>query len=169
MIIAVGGCSTSGKSKFASQLANMLQNNYEKKTKILCQDDFVKQKKDIPLINGHTDWEIPESIEFMLFKNAIIHADENNEIVIAEGLMIYFLPEINKLYDLNFFIDINRKTFFERKTKDFRWGKEPIWYIEHIWESFLKYGQPETVKNIIHIDGTKKININKIVSIVLNF
>jgi hypothetical protein len=71
---------------------------------------------------------------------------------------------MNKLYDRKLFVEIDRDTFMKRKHFDFRWGKEPDWYIEHIWESFLKYGQPPQDEDLIFIDGTKKFDVPAILS-----
>ncbi len=165
MIIAIGGCSTSGKSALAAEIAKHLPG---KKVKILCQDDFTYPTPEIPKINGHTNWEIPESIDFGLMKKGIKEAAKDNDLVIAEGLMIYHDPEINKMFDKKLFVDIDRDTFWERKHHDFRWGKEPDWYIEHIWNSFLKYGQPPADKDVIFIDGKKPFETEKIISLIFS-
>ncbi len=162
MIVAIGGCSNSGKSVLAKKLA---ETQPDKKSVILCQDDFTKPKPEIPLFKNHTDWEVPESIDFRKLKEAIIENSGKFDIVIAEGLMIYHSPDINKLFDKKLFVNIDKETFFKRKRNDLRWGKEPEWYINHIWESFLKYGQPpENDNEIIFIDGTKEFNIQEIAS-----
>ena len=163
MIIGIGGCSTSGKSALAAEIAKQLHGI---KVKVLCQDDFTYPTPEIPKINGHTNWEIPESINFRLLKKGIEKASLENDLVIAEGLIIYHNPEINKMFDKRLFIEIDRNTFLKRKHNDFRWGKEPDWYIEHIWKSFLKYGQPPEDKNIIFIDGKKPFETNKIISLI---
>ena len=160
MIIAIGGCSNSGKSALAKGIAVRIK---DKPVKVLCQDDFTHPTHMIPKIKGHTDWEIPASIDFGAMKHEIEESSKNNDIVIVEGLMIYYLPELNKLYDKKLFVNINKKTFLKRKYSDFRWGKEPDWYVEHIWNNYLKYGQPPKEDALI-IDGTKEFNIDKIIS-----
>jgi uridine kinase len=159
MIIAIGGCSTSGKSALAAQLAEHFS---DKKVKVFCQDDFTYPTPDIPKINGHTNWEIPESIDFEWMKNTIEKASKEYDLVIAEGLLIYHWPELNKMFDKKLFVEIDKKTFWERKHKDFRWGKEPDWYIEHIWNSYLIYGRPPKDKDLIVIDGTREFDIKEI-------
>lgn len=138
MIIGIGGVSNAGKSKLAIEVKSYFP---LKDVLILCQDDFVKPAEMIPQINNHIDWETPESIDVEAYKKAIISASEIDEVVIAEGIFAFSYPSLNLLYDKRIFVSISKEVFMERKMKDLRWGREPNWYIHHIWDSYLQHGK----------------------------
>ena len=136
MVISVGGISNAGKSRLAEKIADYYSG---KSVIVLCQDNYARPTPDIPKIKGHTNWEIPDSIDFDRFYQALVESIAEYDVVIAEGLFIFYEERLIGLYDKSIYISISRDTFFERKRKDFRWGKEPEWYMEHIWYSNMKY------------------------------
>ena len=136
MIIGIGGISNSGKSK----LAEKIKNHYsDKSVLVLCQDNFAVPTGKIPKINDHTDWEIPASIDFDRFYEKILEEISHYDIVIDEGLFVFYEQRLNQLYDKMIYLSISEETFIKRKKKDLRWGKEPEWYIKHIWENHHLY------------------------------
>jgi nicotinamide/nicotinate riboside kinase len=162
MIIGIGGISRSGKS-FLAQKLKVEFNRKNMKTIILEQDVFVLPEQSIPMIRDHIDWEIPESIDWIRLKETITHHVKENEVVIVEGLMVFWDNNLSKMYDRRILINLDRDSFMARKKRDLRWGLEPDWYIEHIWNSFLIYGQmPEPSDLDIIIDGAREIDISKI-------
>ena len=164
MVIGIGGSSNSGKSTLAKQLSSYYK---DISVKVLCQDDFVKRRDYLTTINEHVDWEVPSTIEIEKYINAVIDAKNKYKLVICEGLFAFWFEELNKLYDKKIFLKINELTFKERKSKDFRWGKEPNWYINHIWESHLRYCEIPFKKNkYFIIDASKKINIEELVKFI---
>ena len=136
-IIGIGGVSNSGKSRIARKIRGFFK---DESVRILHQDNYVREEAEIPKIDGKTDWECPESMDFNGFIKAIEEAAREHDVVIAEGLMVFYDDMINRLFNRRIFAEIPRIVFFKRKEKDLRWGKEPAWYMEHIWESYLKYG-----------------------------
>ena len=86
------------------------------------------------------------------------------EIVIAEGLMIYYHRQTVDLFNKRLFVDLDKATFLKRKSRDLRWGKEPPWYMEHIWESYLKYGIiPNMLNDVFTVDGHHSIDIYPVI------
>jgi uridine kinase len=161
MIIAIGGSSTAGKSTLAAKIGEVYDH---KKVKIFCQDSYVKPEPEIPLIRNHIDWEVPASIDFKKFYKAIVIASEQYEVVIAEGLMIYYHRQTVDLFNKRLFVDIDKETFLKRKARDLRWGKEPPWYMEHIWESYQKYGTvPPVLNDVFKVDGRRSIDIYSVI------
>jgi hypothetical protein len=62
------------------------------------------------------------------------------------------------------FVEIDKETFLKRKARDLRWGKEPRWYMEHIWDSYLKFGLvPEMLSDVFTVDGRRTINVYPII------
>ena len=167
-IIGIGGVSRSGKSFLAKQLAARFEKT-GRSVKTFDQDDFVFPERMIPTIRNHLDWERPESIDFQKLKLAISNARKDYDIVIAEGLMVFSYPDVFRMFNYTIFIKLDREEFLARKRSDLRWGREPDWYIDHIWEGYLKYGQypkgynPNLIldgNDLFDIDGTYK-NITK--------
>jgi uridine kinase len=164
MIIGIGGVSNSGKSALAEQIKDTLP---QKTVWIVCQDNFTFPKNQIPVIQNHTDWEHPHSIDFISYEKAIKNAAKKYDVVIAEGLLIFWNDKVNALFDKRIFIDLHKDTFLQRKSNDMRWGAEPDWYKEHIWQSFLKFGQPPREENILHIPGKAPFNMARILQYLL--
>ena len=160
LCIGIGGVSRSGKTFLADLLQTAIADSV-----VIHQDIFIPPEAEIPTINGHLDWERPEAIKWLSFSNAIDDALGSGKTVIAEGLMVFQNPEINLHYNKAIFINISRETFFQRKQSDLRWGREPDWYINHIWDSYLKFGQiPSLMKDILLIDGENDFELPTILS-----
>lgn len=156
MIIAIGGVSRAGKTTLARKIRDLF---HPKSVTVLCQDDFVKPIQEIPSVNDRIDWEHPDSIDHHAFKVAIMAESEENEIVIAEGLMVFYDAETEALFDKKILIQIDFDTYLRRKKKDLRWGAEPDWYIKHIWESYLKYGNPIDDGSFMKLDCIKDYHL----------
>ncbi len=160
MVIGIGGVSNSGKSHLAENLVNHFR---DRSTKIISQDNFALPSDKIPHIFDHIDWEAPESINFVKFKQTIVEAIKSHDFVIVEGIFAYYDKKINELYDKKLFIEISKETFLDRKIKDTRWGIEPAWYMDHIWKSYLKFGQPKKkLKDIYLINGNSEIILSDV-------
>ena len=160
MVIGIGGVSNAGKTTLATRLKNELE---PLRVCVLCQDDFAKPVSEIPRIRGHVDWETPESIDLAKYYKHILEAQRTHDIVIAEGLFAFCDNHFNKHYDKRIFLTINKKTFWERKSKDLRWGKEPEWYMEHIWQSHFRCGVLKEVNtNTLVLSGEQMVDLNKL-------
>ncbi len=167
MIIGIGGVSTAGKSSLAFRLRKEFE--HEAKVKTLCQDDFIRPESEIPRIRGHIDWECPESIDHEMYYQAILREQKVNDIVISEGLFAFNDERVSLLYDKRIFLLITHETFWQRKLRDLRWGREPDWYIEHIWNNYLKYGKIASERdNVLRLHSDTKIDINKVIAYLLD-
>jgi nicotinamide/nicotinate riboside kinase len=163
MIIGIGGVSRSGKSTLANLLVTYFRKN-GKKAIILHQDDFVFPETKIPKIKNKTDWESPQSIDFKQYNEVIELFRTRFDIVIAEGLFAFYDYNINQNYDKKFHVKISKRTFLIRRAMDIRWGYEPTWFIDHVWQSFLKYGKPSKVlKGIVNISGEDEFDMEKVI------
>ncbi len=169
MIIGIGGRSRSGKTTFAENLVWHYRSN-NKRAIALHQDDFVKKLQDIALIEDHTDWETPQSIDFNLLIKAVQFLNNDFDLIVVEGILAFASNELNDLYNCCFFTQISEETFRIRKAADTRWGEEPTWYINHIWESFLKYGQPpQNLQSLMIINGEKPYQMGEIEEFLRHF
>lgn len=161
MVIGIGGISNAGKSRLASKIKNYYS---DKKVEILCQDDFAFPVENIPKINGHTDWECPESIDFNRYETAALEAIETYDIVIIEGIFAFNSSSLNKLINKKIFLTLDQRFFFMRKNNDLRWGKEPDWYIEHIWKSHQTYCKSSIPADALVLKAGKEISIDSVVN-----
>ena len=167
VIVGIGGISRSGKSSLARELQKLFEEN-GKTVEVLQQDKFVFPECLIPKINDHVDWERPESIDIQGFIRALKESSRINDVTIAEGLMVYWNPEVLNLFTCRIFIKLDKEEFFRRKQTDLRWGKEPDWYVEYIWDSYLKYGKfPANVKMDIVLDGNSDFDPGIVFSKIL--
>ena len=140
MVIGIGGVSRSGKTTRALDL----QASFEKAGKtavVLHQDDYTRPKRLIPRIRYKIDWEHPGSMDFRRLEKAILDARAQYDVVIAEGILVFYDPAVNALFDERYLMEIDRNTFLDRRTKETRWGREPRWYIEYVWDSYLRWGK----------------------------
>jgi uridine kinase len=161
MVIGIGGVSNAGKSSLAIRIKNYYPS---KKVVILCQDDYAFPSDKIPLVRDHIDWECPESIDFEHYEKAVIEAIEENDIVIAEGIFAFHKDSTAKLFDKKVFLTLDNRFFFMRKNTDLRWGKEPDWYIEHIWTNHIKYCKNNTPPDVLKIRAGREIILDNIIN-----
>lgn len=160
MIIGIGGISNAGKSK----LAEKIKKHYsDKSVLVLCQDNFARPTLTIPKIKEHTNWEVPASIDFDRFYNKIIDEATKFDIVIDEGLFVFYEERLNRLYDKMLYLSIEKDTFTERKKQDLRWGKEPDWYIDHIWNSHHTFFEKITKrKEAFQVKGENPVDLKSV-------
>jgi uridine kinase len=151
MVIGIGGVSRAGKTTLAYKIREWIG---EPHVFILHQDDYIQPEEKLPKIKHHTDWEHPDSLDFAKLSSLLKKYINQYPIVIVEGLMVFYDQQILDLLDKRIYIKISKDAFLSRKTLDNRWGDEPEWYIEHIWDSHFKYGLlPLNEKNSLQIDG----------------
>ncbi|MDY0102987.1 MAG: hypothetical protein RBS07_08590 [Lentimicrobium sp.] len=157
--IAIGGISRSGKTFLSKMLNEQIPESI-----IIHQDEHIPDQDIIPRINQHIDWETPLAIDWDSFGEAIAQAKNAYKFVFVEGLFVYYKPELNKYYDRKVFITISEKEFMNRKHNDLRWGREPEWYIKHIWEGHQRFGKlPEQFTDALMIDGEMDFNVEEII------
>ncbi|KAF0195710.1 MAG: hypothetical protein FD166_2883 [Bacteroidetes bacterium] len=158
--IGIGGVSRSGKTFLSNHLNTAILDSL-----VIHQDTFIPDEKDIPRINDHIDWERPEAIDWVSFRQAIDSGIKSGKTVIVEGLFAFHNKEINTFYNKTIFITLGRDEFIRRKRADLRWGREPEWYISHIWDGYLIYGQiPADIANPLLMDGARDFNLSDVIA-----
>ncbi|KAH6850997.1 putative nicotinamide riboside protein [Chaetomium sp. MPI-CAGE-AT-0009] len=68
IIIGISGCSSSGKTTLARLLRDMFPETF-----ILHEDDFYKPESELPINQGHADWDCPEAISIPDLEAALAH------------------------------------------------------------------------------------------------
>lgn len=160
MIIGIGGVSRAGKTTLANQLIKLAKKK-GMSTEVLNQDEFVKSKNQLPIIEGVPDWERPSSIKW---DTLIIRIEKSTaDLIIVEGLFSFYPASLRLKYDKKIFLEIEKPTFLKRKLADKRWEEEPSWYAEHVWRSYLKYGKTKgDVSEYITLSGEKEVDLKKL-------
>ncbi|MCK5775138.1 MAG: hypothetical protein KAH25_03125 [Bacteroidales bacterium] len=149
MIIGIGGVSRAGKTSLALQIQKWYGS-----VALLHQDDFIKPENEMPTIRAHIDWERPDAYDYDSLIKAVQLAQEKYDVVVVEGLMVLCHAGLTDIMDKTIYIKISKDAFLSRKTLDKRWGDEPDWYIEHIWNShFLFCEDINHDKDVLVIDG----------------
>jgi uridine kinase len=159
MVIAIGGVSRSGKTKLTKMIKELLG---EEEVYTMCQDDYAYPIPEIPKIKELTDWECPASINFIKLKKDLKNAIDNHNHVILEGFLAFHDLNLNKLYDRSIFFNISKEVFVERRLRDTRWEREPNWYIDYVWESYLTYGSIPKGYEALILDGTLPISEDRL-------
>jgi nicotinamide/nicotinate riboside kinase len=158
--IGIGGVSRSGKTFLADLLRSSISDSI-----VIHQDMYIPDKSEIPRIKNHIDWERPEAIDWISFRSAIDSAIISGKTTIVEGLFAFQNPSIVEFYNKSIFIDLSKQEFIRRKRTDMRWGKEPEWYISHIWDGYMKYGQlHDHTPNPLLIDGEIHFDLHLILN-----
>ena len=165
MTIGIAGPSNAGKSGLAQAIALEFDSVG---AVVLCQDDYVFPEDLLPRIRDRIDWELPGTIDFDRLKSDIREAGTHSGLVIAEGFLLFCRHDLNILFDKMIFVEISESVFRKRKADDRRWGQEPAWYVDHIWNSFLDYGQPPGGHDILFLRGEEPWPMNRILDFLNN-
>ncbi|KAL0940963.1 nicotinamide riboside kinase [Colletotrichum truncatum] len=72
VVVALSGCSSSGKTTLARLLRDIFPNTF-----ILHEDDFYKPESELPTKNGLLDWDCAEAISVPDMNKALTHIREN--------------------------------------------------------------------------------------------
>ncbi len=160
-LIGIGGASRSGKSSLALKLKDRLP---QKRVLLLDVDDFVFPEADISKIRDRTDWERPESIDFDRILQTIQDNRRSYDFIVIEGILAFASKKLTSIYNYSIWLQISKEIFLKRRKKETRWGDEPDWYLEHVWKSYLQYGQYPDADLIL--SGETEIQENIICEIV---
>lgn len=137
-VIAIGGVSRSGKTSLAHWLHQRLPNSM-----VLSQDDFVIPAELISKVRDRTDWEHPDSINWQAWQRAVTSNVPDCNYLIMEGLFMFQESASAIAIDHYYYLGMEKEAFVEERKKEQRWGKEPSWFIEHVWDSHFIHGLPE--------------------------
>jgi len=165
MLIGIGGPSRAGKTT----LSRLLGESYSKSGLhiiVVHQDEHVVDEEELPMIRDKRDWEVPSSIDWASLYASVKQAMDLADVVIVEGLFCFHELRLTQLMDVKIFVEIDKDLFVHRKKEDLRWGSEaePEWYVQHIWDSYERYGIPLTKEMDFTLDGTRYFDIELLVA-----
>ncbi|MCA6078511.1 hypothetical protein [Fulvivirga sedimenti] len=158
-VIGIGGTSRSGKSSLAISLSEVLEN-----ATVIHQDEF--NAEILPRIRDHVDWEIPAAVDFKKIISSIEEKQLSYDHIVVEGILIFAHPGLNSLFDKRIVLTIDEESFKKRKRLDLRWGQEPEWYIQHIWDSHLEYGFPPQKFDQLVLNTSTSIDIDQAINYI---
>ena len=101
--IGIGGVSRAGKTTLSNYISSLYP---KKKTLVISMDEFVHDDSEIPKVKDRIDWESPASVNYAAIKAKIQDNLDKYDIIITEGILIFYSEEVNKLFDKRIFIDI---------------------------------------------------------------
>ncbi len=136
-LILIAGVSRSGKTTLAHKLASDLS-----RTVILHQDEYVHNESLLPRIKNRIDWEKPETINWDRLLKTYHQSSEKYDFVIIEGIFALNNEELVKIADKTILLKLDHEEFLESRKKENRWGNEPSWFIDHVWNSHLIFHNP---------------------------
>ncbi len=158
ILIGIGGVSRSGKSTLAKSILQAVPS-----ANILCQDDFPSHESQIPTIRDRVDWEHPKSINWKNWFDAVEKSISDFQLTIADGLFAFYQKELEDHMTFKVYLSIDKPKFIELKAQDQRWGNEPDWFIEHIWDSHFEYGLPHSDNNLIEIHNCSQFHHDMVI------
>ena len=135
--VGIGGVSRAGKTTLAVQLANQLQN-----TLLLSLDDFVLPSVQLPRINQTEDWEHPLSVDWNNLFSTISEGENNYDYILIEGILTFAHPTLNRILSGGIYLHLSKASYWFLRLQETRWGKEPKWYLDYVWEAHQVYGKP---------------------------
>lgn len=136
-IILIGGISRCGKSSLAQNLAKELSQAVH-----LDQDDFMLPEDQLPTIRDRIDWEKPQCLDWEKLLTRIKSESHHHEFIIVEGIFAFCNTSLVSQANFKVNLLFDKESFLASRTHETRWGHEPEWYIEHVWQSHLKYHNP---------------------------
>ena len=163
-LILIAGISRSGKSSLASELARRLDNAIH-----LEQDQFVLPEIDIPTIQDRIDWETPHSIDWSKWNGEIEAAHKSFQFVIAEGIFaLHDLRLIQKAL-VTIVLSISKEEFLQRRKREVRWGVEPNWFLEHVWQAHLHNHNPHNISPSIQLNKYSDADLELVIKQIKSF
>jgi len=158
--LGIGGVSQSGKTTLAKKIRKKIGDRI---VRIFELDQYTIDLNEMPRVHGKPDWEQPESYNFEQLRKDIELAEAVSDVIILEGIHAFYDPALTRKMDLKMVIKVPYEVFLERRQKETRWGEEPEWYYDHVWNMYLQY-QNYITEDVKLISGIESFPSKKIVS-----
>jgi len=129
--------SRAGKSRLAKDLMAILPNCTH-----IDQDDFVKDQEFLPFVQDRIDWEQPETLDWRTLRSEVNYQLNKVEYVILEGIFAFNDSSLVKRAAIQVYLTIDKAHFLEERRVETRWGDEPDWYLEHVWNTHQSVFNP---------------------------
>jgi uridine kinase len=170
VIVGVAGGTSSGKTTIADRLYADLSQYKHKSVVIISQDSFYKDLNQEHLELARTNnynFDHPDAIEFSLLKSTLqrliagehdveipiydfhkhqrspqtIKIPNNPDIIIIEGIFIFWDPEIRNMMNIKLFVDVEADTrLLRRIRRDTEYRDRDLVQILDAYEKYVKPG-----------------------------
>lgn len=144
-VVAIAGCSGSGKSTFTNLLKEDLK---DLKVEVLGTDKFFNRPlpKMISPLSGleYDDYNCPESLNFPAYLEAVkeLVAREDLDVVILEGLTVLYFPELRELENLKIYMDLDPEIrMYRRIVRNMAAGRGSMEEIADFYLNSAKYSE----------------------------
>ena len=144
-VIAIAGCSGSGKSTFSQMLMEAFS---DYKVALLPTDKYFNRplpKMISPLSNQeYDDFNCPGSLNFERYYEDVkaICQQEDLDILILEGLTVLYFPELRELEDLKIFMDLDPEIrMYRRIVRNMKAGRGTMEEIADFYLNSAKYSE----------------------------
>ncbi len=184
LLVGITGGSGSGKTFILDQLKQTLG---EKAVCVISQDNYYRPLEEQFIDeNGVENFDLPESIDHAAFAQDLIDLKSgksvrrkeyvfNNknatpkfltfnpaDIIVAEGLFVFYLQDVFEQLDLKVFIDCDRETMVERRIqrdaveRGYDMNDVMYRYENHVMPAFRSYIEPHKSQADILIENTEQ-------------
>lgn len=144
-VVAIAGCSGSGKSTFTNLLKEDLK---DLKVEVLGTDKFFNRPlpKMISPLSGleYDDYNCPKSLNFPAYLEAVkeLVSREDLDVVILEGLTVLYFPELRELEDLKIYMDLDPEIrMYRRIVRNMAAGRGSMEEIADFYLNSAKYSE----------------------------
>ena len=137
-LVGLGGVSRAGKTTLAHALCTSSSN-----ITLIELDRFTLPAPQMPRINGRYDWEHPHSVDWPGVMAKIESENIPGQLILIEGILAFTHPRLNARYDGGLFMNLNHREYLVSRRQEKRWGAEPSWYLDYVWDAHLVYGRPD--------------------------
>lgn len=145
IVVGISGVSCGGKTTVSRALTEWLGES----GKLIMQDNFYKDVSTLPInpITNFPEFDEPESVNMHLVRDAItqwleepMEADEDTQVLIVEGTMIFTDPEICALCDLRYLVHVNFDVAeYRRSLRNYPIPDPPAVVEKNIWPKYIKH------------------------------
>lgn len=145
VVVGISGVSCGGKTTVARALQMWLQDQGT----LIMQDDYYLPANTLPInqITNFPEFDEPESVKMHEIRDAIIdwlaqpmRPDEQTQVLIVEGTMIFTDPEICELCDLRYLVHVDFKTAeLRRADRKYPIPDPPLVVAKNIWPKYIKH------------------------------
>ena len=144
-VVAIAGCSGSGKSTFSGMLLEDLK---DYRVELLATDRYFNRPlpKMISPLSGleYDDYNCPESLNFESYLKDVqaLVSREDLDIVILEGLTVLYFKELLELEDLKIFMDLDPEIrMYRRIVRNMKAGRGTMEEIADFYLNSAKYSE----------------------------
>ena len=123
---------------------------------MLHMDKYQRFGEKLPMLYGMKNWDCPQAIKWEKLYKDLISLKKKKGIVIVEGYLLFYKPEVRWLFDFRIFLRAKDRTRIKRRTK-FKNDK----YIEKVLSPMHKKYIEPTKKFANLVLETKKYSIKQ--------